>query len=108
MPNPLHYKKVANVYAKRNCLKKSSGSNIIYDILDVLEKITRVIAALNRWVMGDSHPARSKKKIRRIKRYAKINKRTGMLILKRQKKIRALKGLKSAKKWSKKKKWLVI
>lgn len=107
MPNPLSYKKAATVYVRRDRQKKTSGNSVIYDILDVLERIARIVAAINRWVMGDSHPARSKKKIRRIKKYAKINKRTGMLILKKQKKATALRGLKSAKKWSPKKKWII-
>ncbi len=108
MPNPIQYKKVASVYVKRDKLKASSGNSVIYDILDALEKTARVLAAINRVVMGDPHSDYQKRKIRRIKKYAKISKTTGMLILKKQKKATALKGLKPAKKWSPKKKWLIL
>ena len=108
MPNPLQYKKVASVYVRRDKLKASSGNSVIYNILDALEQIARVIAAINRFIMGNQNSDYQKKKIRRIKKYAKIDKTTGMLILKKQKKVTALKSLKPAKKWSKKKKWIII
>ncbi len=107
MPNPFQYKKVASVYVKRDKLR-SSGSSVIYDILDTLEKIARVLAAINRFVMGDPHSDYQKKKIRRIKKYAKISKTTGMLILKKHKKIAVLKSMRPAKKWSPKKKWIIF
>lgn len=108
MPNPLHYKKVANVYVRRDKLKASSGNSVIYNILDVLEKIARVLAAINQIIMGCPNSDYQKKRIRRIKKYARINKTTGMLILKKQKKAVALKRLKPAKKWSPRKKWIII
>lgn len=108
MPNPLQYKKVAKIYVRRDKLKASSGNGVIYDVLDILEKIARVIAAINRAVMGDPSSEYRKKKIRRIKKYAKISKTTGMLILKKQKKIAVLKSMKPAKKWSPKKKWIIL
>ena len=108
MPNPLHYKKVARVYVRRDKLKASSGNSIVYDILDTLEQIARILAAINRVVMRDPHSDYQKKKIRRIKKYAKISKTTGMLVLKKQKKIAVLKSMKPAKKWSPKKKWIII
>ncbi len=108
MPNPLKYKKVASVYVRRDKLKASSGNSIIYDILDTLEKIARVLAAINRIVMGDPNSDYHKKKIRRIRKYARISKTTGMLILKKQKKIAVLKRMRPAKKWSPKKKWIII
>ncbi len=108
MPNPLQYKKVANVYVRRDKLKAPSGNSVIYDILDALEKIARVLAAINKIIMGCTNSDYQKKKVRRIKKYAKISKTTGMLILKKQKKATALKRLKAAKKWSKKKKWIIF
>ncbi len=108
MPNPLKYKKVASVYVKRDRLKVASGNSVIYDILDTLEQIARILAAINRVIMGDPHSDYQKKKIRRIKKYAKISKTTGMLILKKQKKISVLKNMRPVKKWSPKKKWIII
>lgn len=108
MPNPLKYKKVASVYVKRNKLKASSKNSVIYDILDTLEQIAKILAAINRIIMGDPHSDYRKQKIRRIKKYARISKTTGMLILKKQKKITVLKSMKPAKKWSPKKKWIII
>ena len=107
MPNPIHYKKVANVYVKRDKLRAPSNS-VIYNILDALEQIAKVIASVNRFVMGEPNSDYQKRKVRRIKKYAKINKTTGMLVLKKQKKIVVLKNLKPAKKWSPKKKWIII
>ena len=107
MPNPLQYKKVASVYVRRDKLKASSGNSVIYNILDSLEQIARVIAAINRFIMGNQNSDYNKRRIRRIRKYAKINKTTGMLVLKKQKKATALKSLKPAKKWSPIKKLLM-
>lgn len=107
MPKPPRYKKVEPVRARRGNYRASSNS-VIYNILDALEKTARIVATVNRWVMGDPRTASGKRRLRRIKKYAKIDKRTGMLILKKEKKLTGLKYSKPAKRWTPRKKWLVL
>ena len=73
----------------------------IYNALDKLERVARVVAAINRAVMGDPDPKskKNKKRRRKIKKYAKIDKKRGVLVLKKAKKIKKSKKAKSAKRY---------
>lgn len=103
MPDKTTYKKVATVYVKSGS-KKSVKTKVvskngkIYDTLDKLEKFARILSDINKILRNagtDSGMSRKKKK--KIKKYAKINSKTGMLVLKKATKAKRGKRAKPAK-----------
>ena len=99
------YRRVATVYVredkKKSGKKKTAaqGHGKVYNALDKLERIARVLSEINKAVMGDPDPKSKKNKKRRkqIKKYARIDKKTGVLILKKAKKVKKPKKAKLAK-----------
>ena len=115
MPNKAKYQKVATVYMRRDKkkildrVKKNgeraekkkgntpSGNGRIYDTLDRIQRIAEKVAKINRIINGTDEK-RSKKQLKKAKKYAKKDKRTGMLVLKKDKGAKRAKSLKREKK----------
>lgn len=94
------YKKIAVAYVKQDSKgrkdKKESG---VYNTLDRLERIMRAVSAVNRAIVGYRDPTspEGKKRLKKSKKYAKLCKKNGMLVLKKQKAIRSAKPAKALK-----------
>lgn len=106
MPDNARYKKIATVYVREDEKKKPSKSESkpdengkVYNALDKLEKLASVAALINRIILGDPNPKskHNKKKRKQIKKYAKINKKKGVLVLKKAKKTKKAKKAKKNK-----------
>ena len=101
MPDKTTYKKVATVYVKSGSekgvrTKVVSRNGRIYDALDKLEKFARLLSDINKAVLSTSS-GMSRKKKKKIKKYAKINSKTGILVLKKARKAKKGKRVKPAK-----------